>query len=37
MTPDGTIDEEVARSKIPSTIPKEKVDQVLTKCKGLSK
>ncbi|XP_043472642.1 general odorant-binding protein 56a-like [Leptopilina heterotoma] len=35
MTAEGTIDEEVARSKIPASIPKEKVDFVLTKCSGL--
>lgn len=37
MTPGGTIDETVARSKIPATVPKDQVDRVLAKCSGLSK
>lgn len=33
MKADGTIDEAVARSKVPKDIPKDKVDQVINSCK----
>lgn len=33
MRPDGTIDEAVARSKVPKDLPQDKVDQVINTCK----
>ena len=33
MKEDGTIDEEVARAKVPQDLPKEKVDEVINMCK----
>ncbi|XP_043479745.1 general odorant-binding protein 56d-like [Leptopilina heterotoma] len=35
MNPDGTINEEVARAKIPDSIPKDKANEVINKCKVL--
>ena len=37
MNGDGTINEEVTRQKVPSSVPKEKVDEIINKCKSLSK
>ncbi|XP_017878110.1 general odorant-binding protein 56d-like [Ceratina calcarata] len=34
MRPDGSISEEVTRQKAPTDIPKEKIDDVINKCKG---
>lgn len=36
MNPDGSINEEVARAKIPESIPKDKANEVINKCKVLS-
>nr|QDJ95972.1 odorant-binding protein 29 [Encarsia formosa] len=33
MRPDGTIDEAVARSKVPKELPQDKVDQAINTCK----
>ncbi|XP_058797519.1 general odorant-binding protein 56a-like [Phymastichus coffea] len=33
MRPDGSIDEQVARAKIPKDLPQDKVDQVIDACK----
>ncbi|XP_058797520.1 general odorant-binding protein 56d-like [Phymastichus coffea] len=33
MKPDGSIDEQVARAKIPKDLPQDKVDQVINSCK----
>ncbi|XP_033217025.1 general odorant-binding protein 56a-like [Belonocnema kinseyi] len=35
MNTDGTINEEVARAKIPVSVPKDKADEVINKCKLL--
>lgn len=34
MRPDGSIDEQVARAKVPKDVPQEKVDQVINTCKA---
>nr|ARN17865.1 odorant binding protein 9 [Cephus cinctus] len=36
MDPDGKINEEVIRSKIPSSIPKDQADNIINTCKGLT-
>lgn len=36
MNPDGTVNEEVARSKIPQDVPQEKAEEVFKKCKDVS-
>ncbi|KAK2575296.1 hypothetical protein KPH14_008145 [Odynerus spinipes] len=35
LSPEGNIDEEVLRSKVPDDIPKEQVDEVFEKCKSV--
>lgn len=37
MNPDGTINEEVTRAKVPDSVPKDKADEIINKCKVLSK
>lgn len=34
MKPDGSIDEQIARAKIPKDVPQEKVDLVINTCKA---